>query len=111
MKATKFFTGCLVLVAAFLAGCASTDGHAQKNAAENSGYFLSFGQKGDLIWRGVIPLEAVKWAKWAEGPKKGLAVKTVPQVLQPVLKVFDPVACSKLVGGGGACVTHRPALA
>ena len=33
--------------------------------------------------RGIIPLEGVKWARWAEGPKKGTPIKSVTQVLQP----------------------------
>ncbi|MEJ1161387.1 penicillin-binding protein 1A [Prosthecomicrobium sp. N25] len=33
--------------------------------------------------RGVLPLEHVKWAKWADGPKRGAPVKTVGQVLSP----------------------------
>ncbi len=33
--------------------------------------------------RGVIPIDGVKWARWAEGPLKGNAIKTVGQVLRP----------------------------
>ncbi|GLK81099.1 penicillin-binding protein 1A [Methylopila turkensis] len=32
---------------------------------------------------GVIPLEGARWAKWAKGPERGRAVKTVSQVLKP----------------------------
>ncbi|RXF73940.1 penicillin-binding protein 1A [Hansschlegelia zhihuaiae] len=30
-----------------------------------------------------VPLEGVRWAKWAKGPDRGRAVKTVSQVLKP----------------------------
>ncbi|GLK55309.1 penicillin-binding protein 1A [Methylopila capsulata] len=31
----------------------------------------------------VLPLEGVRWAKWAKGPERGRAVKTVAQVVKP----------------------------
>jgi penicillin-binding protein 1A len=47
--------------------------------------------------RGIIPLDGVKWARWADGPKKGTAIKTVGQVLQP----GDVVYVEKIGQGSG----------
>lgn len=33
--------------------------------------------------RGILSLDGVKWARWAEGPKRGMAVKSVAQIVQP----------------------------
>jgi penicillin-binding protein 1A len=53
--------------------------------------------------RGVIPLDQMKWARWAEGPKKGVPVKTTNQVLQP----GDVVYVEKVAGGAGERQTYR----
>ncbi|GLK76124.1 penicillin-binding protein [Methylopila jiangsuensis] len=45
---------------------------------------------------GVIPLEGVRWARWAAGPERGRAVKTVSQVL----KAGDVVYVEPLKSGG-----------
>ena len=41
---------------------------------------------------GALPLEGVRWAKWAKGPERGRAVKAVSQVVKPGDVVYvEPV--------------------
>lgn len=53
--------------------------------------------------RGVIPVENLRWAKWAEGPRRGQAVKSAGQVLAP----GDVVYVEKAGAGSGDRQAYR----
>lgn len=38
--------------------------------------------------RGIIPLEQMRWARWADGPRRGQQIKAAPQLLSPGDVVF-----------------------
>jgi penicillin-binding protein 1A len=57
--------------------------------------------------RGVIPLDQMKWAKASEGPRRGQAVRSATQVVQPGDVVWVEMADGKAQTGSGERTVYK----
>jgi penicillin-binding protein 1A len=81
-----------------------TDGEAQVGLQPQK---LFGGQVAPERERGVIPLDLVKWAKAADGPRKGQAIRSVTQVVSPGDVIWVEKADGKAQTGTGDRTVYR----